>query len=131
MKTLILTAALVATATLGLAQNPAPAKSSANPDKSGIEVAVVQRSNDEVNLLMEKQAGELIKVKVYEGKKLLYSQRIKKQATANVTYDISAFPDGDYKIEVVKDKEVVYSVDINKGSGPVTTEESESLAGLK
>jgi hypothetical protein len=116
MKTLILTAALAVSTALAGAQKPAPTSDdSVEMKKTSVEVAVLQHANDEVTLLMEKAPRELVRIKVYEGNKLIYMQRVKKEATANITYDISEFPDGNYTIEVVKDKEVVYTSDIKKG----------------
>ncbi len=116
MKTLILTAALAVSAALASAQKPASENNdSAELKKSSVEVAVLQHTGDEVTLLMEKAPRELVRIMVYEGKDLLYMQRVKKEATANITYDISQFPDGNYTIKVVKDKEVVYTADIKKG----------------
>ena len=117
MKTLTLTAVLVAAATLTFAQKPfATDDSEKTLKKSDIEVAVLKRSNDEVSLLMEKAPREKVRISVYEGKTMLYSKRIKKEATANITYDISAFPVGTYTFEVEKDGLVVYSADIRKSS---------------
>ena len=116
MKTLILTAALAVSAALSSAQKPAPEKADSSAmTLSTVEVAVLQHANDEVTLLMEKAPRELVRIRVYEGNKVLYVQRVKREATANITYDISQFPDGNYTIEVVKDKEVVYTTDIKKG----------------
>ena len=116
MKTLILTAALAVSGALASAQKPAPKQADSNEmSKSAIEVAVLQHSDDEVTLLMEKAPRELVRIRVYEGSKLLYAQRVKREATANITYDISEFPDGNYRIEVMKNKEVVYTAAIKKG----------------
>ena len=115
MKTLILTAALAVSAALASAQKPASPSNNLSDQGSAVEVAVLQHSNDEITLLMEKAPRELVKIKVYEDGKLLYAQRVKKEATANITYDISQFPDGKYTLEVVKDKEVVYTTAIKKG----------------
>lgn len=115
MKTLILTAALAVSTALATAQEPAASGMQADNPKPAVEVAVLQHSNKEITLLMEKAPRELVKIKVYEDGKLLYAQRVKKEATANITYDISQFPDGTYTLEVVKDKEVVYTSAIKKG----------------
>jgi hypothetical protein len=115
MKTLILTTALVAAATFSFGQKEA-SESNKEVKQSGIEVALLQHADDEVTLLMEKEPRKLVTIKVYEDNKLLYMQRVRKEATANITYDISEFPAGDYVFEVVKDKEVVYSAKVHKGS---------------
>ena len=117
MKTLTLTIALALAATFASAQKPASVSDKDTLDKkSAIKVAVLQHRNDQLPLLMEKEPGELVKIKVYEDNKLLYSQRVRKEASAKITYDISEFPDGKYVIEVVKDKDVVYKANVSKGS---------------
>lgn len=117
MKTLILTISLAVAATFASAQQPASVSDKNTLDKkSAIEVAVLQHKSDQLTLLMEKEPGELVKIKVYEDNKVLYSQRVKKEASARITYDISKFPDGNYVIEVVKDKDVVYKAEVSKGS---------------
>jgi len=116
MKTLILTTALVVFTTLSFAQESVKElDDSVKLVKSDIEVALLQNSEDQVKLLMAKEPGELVKVKVYEDDKLLYQRRIKKAGTAHITYDISQFPDGTYVFQVEKDKEVVYSKSVSKG----------------
>ena len=117
MKTLILTISLAVAATFASAQQPASVSDKDTLDKkSAIEVAVLQHKSDQLTLLMEKEPGELVKIKVYEDNKVLYSQRVKKEASARITYDISKFPDGNYVIEVVKDEDVVYKAEVSKGS---------------
>ena len=129
MKTLILTAALALTASLAIAQEPAVKNNDeAVIEKSEIKAAVLQHADDEITLLMEKEPRELVKIRMYDGNSLLYSQRVRKEATANITYDISAFPDGDYTLELIKDKKVVYVANISKGGNKATPHASESLA---
>ena len=99
MKTLILTISLALAATFASAQQPASVSDKDTLDKkSAIEVAVLQHKSDQLTLLMEKEPGELVKIKVYEDNKVLYSQRVKKEASARITYDISKFPDGNYAV---------------------------------
>lgn len=116
MKTLILTTALVISVALSYAQQPV---SKTNDDtvlqKKSIEVAILQRTNDQVTVLLEKEPDELVKIKIYEGKKLLYTQRVKKEASTNVKFDISAFPTGEYVIQVENKSQVVKSKTIHKG----------------
>jgi hypothetical protein len=117
MKTLILTISLAVAATFASAQKPGSASDKDTLDKkSAIEVAVLQHKSDQLTLLMEKEPGELVKIKVYEDNKILYSQRVKKEASARITYDISNFPNGNYVVEVIKDKDVVYKAEVSKGS---------------
>jgi hypothetical protein len=83
-------------------------------EKNTIEVAVLQPDADKVQLLLDKTPGDPVKIRVYEDNKLLYTRRIKKEGTANITYDISAFPEGKYEFRVEHDKEVVYAVKVRK-----------------
>ena len=116
MKALILTTALAISAALSNAQQPV-SKTNDDPvlKEKNIEVAILQRTNDQVTVLMEKEPRELVKIKVYEGKKLLFTQRVKKKTSANIKFDISEFPVGEYVIEVEKDNKVIKSATVLKG----------------
>jgi len=116
MKTLILTTALVVLTTFSFAQQTKPEVNDAlKPENTDIEVAILQNTHDQVNILMAKEPGQLVKIKVYEDNKLLYMRRVKKAGTANIKYDISEFPDGQYVFQVEKDKKVVFSAKVRKG----------------
>ena len=116
MKTLILTTALVVITTFSFAQLPKPeVNDTLKLKNTDIEVAILQNADDQVNLLMAKEPGKLVKIKVYEDNKLLYIRRVKKAGTANIKYDISAFPDGEYVFQVEKDKKIVFSAKVHKG----------------
>jgi len=132
MKTLILTVALVSLAAFTRAQETGSReKSAVVTSDPQIEVALLQHNENEVTLMMEKEHGKAVKIKVYEGNMLLYSKRIKKEATVRITYDISAFPDGNYTFKVVAEKEPVYVAEISKGAGSGTIKKVESLADNK
>ena len=81
-----------------------------------LEIALLQTTADQFTLVMAKEPGVPVKIKVYENNKLLYTRKVKKPGTANIKYDISQFPDGEYTFKVEKEKNVVYSVKIRKGS---------------
>ena len=124
MKALILATALVVSTTFSIAQEAAPAKETKTHLKTNdLEVAILQKSEDQVNLLLAKTPGDPVKIKVYEDSELLFSQRVKKAGTANIKYDISQFPDGEYTFKLEKDNVVVYSVKVRKGA--------TALAGTK
>lgn len=114
MKALILTTALVISVAFSNAQNAAQSSDESLLQKKNTEVAILQRSNDLVNVLMEKEPRELVKIKVYDGSKLLYVSRVKKDSTANIKFDISEFPAGDYVFEVEKNRKVISSATIHK-----------------
>lgn len=120
MKTQILTAALVVLATVAFAQQPAEEKEQKNDsmnsfESKNVEVAFLRNAEDTVQMMLAKEPGKLVKIKVYDGNRLLYTRRIKKEGTANITYVISHFPDGDYTFQLEKDKVVIHSTKISKG----------------
>ncbi|NOR86519.1 MAG: hypothetical protein GQ527_02805, partial [Bacteroidales bacterium] len=59
--------------------------------------------------------GELVKIRVKENNKVLYQRSFKKWAIADLQYDISQFPSGEYTFEIIKDRKVVYSKVVEKG----------------
>jgi hypothetical protein len=120
MKTQILTAALVVIATVLFAQQPAEIKGQKSDTMNSItsnnvEVAFLRNAENTVQMMLAKEPGKLVKIKVYDGNRLLYTRRIKKEGTANITYDITHFPDGDYTFQLEKDKTVIHSAKISKG----------------
>lgn len=117
MKTIILTAALAVSVAFSMAQETAEVKETKTHLKtSDLEVALLQNTEDEVTLLLAKEPGDPVKIKVYEDNKLLYTRRVKKAGTANITYDISQFPDGEYTFKLEKGKTVVYAAKVRKGA---------------
>ena len=110
MKTIILTLAFIAIATLGFAQFP----QSTSPDSccyvaDDLRVAIFQDNDSFINVKIAKIPGELIKIRVKENNKTLYQRRVRKHAITNLLYDISQFPIGTYSFEIIKDNEVVYT----------------------
>jgi hypothetical protein len=120
MKTQILTTALVLFATVLFAQQPAEEKGQKSDTLNSlqcndVEVAFLRNAENTVQMMLAKEPGKLVKIKVYDGNRLLYTRRIKKEGTANITYDISHFPDGDYTFQLEEDKAVIHSTKISKG----------------
>jgi hypothetical protein len=111
MKTIILATALAVSTSLSMAQKE---NETMQTEKNNVEVAVLQPNDDQVQLLLDKTPGDPVKIRVYEDNKLLYTRRVKKESSANITYDISAFPDGEYEFRVEHEKEVVYAVKVRK-----------------
>ena len=71
MKTLILATALVVATTFSFAQQPKTEVSNGMElKKKDIEVAILKKSDDQVNLLMEKPTGKVVKIKIYEDDKI-------------------------------------------------------------
>lgn len=117
MKAIILAAALAVSATLSMAQETITANENKNHMKTqDLEVALLKNTSDQVTLYLAKEPGTPVKIKVYEDNKLLYTRRVKKAGTANFTYDISQFPDGEYTFKIEKDKDVVYTAKVQKGA---------------
>ncbi|MCF8369462.1 MAG: DUF3244 domain-containing protein [Bacteroidales bacterium] len=117
MKTLILTSVMLAFIATGFAQETKQPVET----KKHVEAVVIQESDDLLSLYLEKEPGEVVKIKIKEDDKVLYTRRIKKEASAKIKYDISQFPGGEYTVEVTQDKEVVYSKQIEKGAAPIAT----------
>jgi hypothetical protein len=111
MKTIILATALAVSTSLTMAQKE---MKNADTEKNNVEVAMLQPDNNKVQVLLNKTPGDPVRIKVYEDNKLLYTRRIKKEGSANITYDISAFPEGDYEFRIEQEKEVVYAVKVRK-----------------
>ena len=117
MKAIILAAALAVSTTLSMAQETTTDNQSKSHMKTqDLEVALIKSATDEVSLFMAKEPGTPVKIKVYENNKLLYVRRVKKAGTANIKYNISQFPDGEYTFKIEKDKDVVYSATVQKGA---------------
>lgn len=122
MKTLATTTILVVLTAFVFAQNAdTSSETASNKISKDLEVAVIQENDNLVSLYLAKKPGEVVKIKIKEDNKVLYTRRIKKAGTARIKYDISQFPKGEYMIEVVKDKKVVYSKTIKKGSNALAT----------
>lgn len=120
MKTIVLTFALIFLISLTFAQFP----QSESPDSccyvaKDLRVAIFMDNDSIINIKLAKKPGEVVKVKVKEDNKLLYQRRIKSHEIANLRYDISQFPDGEYEFEIVKDNQVVFTKTIEKASEPI------------
>ena len=116
MKTLILTLTLALLSLFSFAQFP----QSEIPDSccyiaDDIRIAIFKDNNSMINVKIAKIPGEVIKIRVKEDGKILYQQRVKKHAVTDLKYDINQFPNGSYVVEIIKDKEVVFSKIVVKG----------------
>lgn len=115
MKTLILTLAITVLATFSFAQYP----QSISPDSccyvaDDIRVAIFKDNDSFINVKIAKVPGELVKIRVKDANNVLYLKRVKQYAVTDLKYDISQFPTGTYTFEIVKDKEVVFSREIER-----------------
>lgn len=116
MKALALTLALAIISVLSFAQFP----QSESPDSccfisNDLRASIFMDENSIVNVKIAKIPGELIKIRVKENDKVLYQKRVKSYAIADIKFNVNQFPKGNYVVEIVKDKEVVYSRNIEKG----------------
>lgn len=117
MKALTLTLAFTIISVLSFAQFP----QSKSPDSccyvsKELRASIFMDENSMVNVKIAKIPGELIKIRVKENDKVLYQKRVKSYAIADIKFNVDQFPEGNYVVEIVKDKEVVYSSEIKKGN---------------
>jgi hypothetical protein len=116
MKNLILTTALVVLTTLMFSQQVnSPLTNDESAVTEQVKCAIFPNSNDLITMIVEKAPGEKLNFRIKESnKQVLYQKRIKNDDKTIVKYDISKFPSGEYKFELVKGKEVLYSKTITK-----------------
>lgn len=111
MKTLILTIALLVITSLSFAQENQVADSNNIVfDSESVQCVMFPVSNDMVTMILEKDPGEKVNVRIKSSNSdLLYQKRINKVDKARVKFDISQFPTGEYTFELVQGKEVLYT----------------------
>ncbi len=116
MKTLIVTAVLVVLTTTTFAQKETSAQSNdfvLNSEQ--ITVAFYPNSNDAVTMILSKDEGQRVKVRVTDSNEnVLYAKRYSKVNSAMVHFDVSEFPAGNYTFEVVDGNKVLYTKTITK-----------------
>lgn len=116
MKTIILTLSLSFLSFLSYAQfHPSQVPDSCCYIAEDIRAAIYKENDSMINVRVVKIPGELVKIRVKENNKVLYQKRLKKWAIADLKYDISQFPNGEYTFEIIKDRKVVYSIVLEKG----------------
>jgi hypothetical protein len=123
MKTLVLTTALVVLSTITFAQKEiAKATETKTEAKENVICNLYPSAEEQVTLILRKESGEKLIVKVSDSEgSMVHQKRIKKADDSKITYDISDLPQGTYTFEVIKDKEVVYTQNVRKGEGMVAT----------
>lgn len=116
MKTLILTTALVVITTLTIAQTEKTGEN--NPlalNQQEISAVIYPTTNEMVTMLIEKEPGVVVSLKVKEEDgNVIYRKKIKKDNLSRTRFDISQFPSGLYTFELVKKNETIYSKVIDK-----------------
>lgn len=117
MKTIILTLALLSLSLISNAQfHHSEVPDSCSFITNDLRAAIYKDNDSMINVRIVKIPGELIKIRVSGNNNVLYQKRVKKWAIADLVYDISQFPKGEYTFEIIKNKEVVYSKTIERGS---------------
>jgi hypothetical protein len=116
MKSIILTIALAAITAFSFAQ-PAP---KSNTDSysyitNDLKASIGMNNPSMVAVKVAKVPGEKVKIRVKANHEVLYQKSYKNYATVDMSYDISELPVGEYTFELIKDKEVVYSQNIQRG----------------
>ena len=121
MKTLILTAALVVLTTLAFSQSSNESQQPQNQLLSEtVTIEVVKNSQDHFTLVLKKETGQKVTIKIMEENgSLIHQKNLKKAENNKLTYDISALPQGKYKFEIKVGKSVVYSKTLKKSEGTI------------
>ena len=121
MKTLILTIALVVLTTLAFSQSSNKSQQVQNESLSEVvTVEVVKNSHDHFTLVLKKETGQKVCIKIKEENGTLIHQKNLRKAESNtVEYDISALPEGNYKFEIKSGKNVLYSKTLKKSEGTI------------
>jgi flagellar hook assembly protein FlgD len=115
MKTLILTAALVALTTAMFAQKVSVTGQEMKSETANVKVAMYSTISDEVTLIVVKQPEDKLNLKIKdENGSLVYEKRLRTPESKKITFDVSSLPDGKFTFELVKNREVVYSNSIVK-----------------
>jgi len=110
MKTLILSVAIAFMMSL----NVAASNEGAN-DTSATRVKIFQTTQQSVDVYVAKNAGDLVKIKIYsESGTSLMSTRIKKEKTKLIRYHLNELPEGSYTISVEKNNQVLSSLKVSK-----------------
>ncbi len=110
MKTLIFSSAIVLMMTFNLA-----AASDGTKAFSTTKVEIFQTNPESVDVYVAKNAGELVKIKIYsESGTQLMTTRVKKQNARYIRFHLNELPKGSYKVCVEKDNETISSLDVSK-----------------
>ena len=121
MKTLILTTALVVLTTLAFSQSLNESQQPQNePLSETVTIEVVKNSQDHFTLVLKKETGQKVTIKIKEENgSLIHQKNLRKVENNIVTYDISALPEGKYEFEVKVGKNVIYSKTLRKSGGTI------------
>lgn len=116
MKTTFLITVIVA---LGLnmtfASENLPKKPILNVVETSYQMLLTQPENNLVVFTLYKEQGDLFKVKVYDVRgNRLFTKRIKRNNKSKTSFDLSELPIGSYFVKVERNKEELYSRQIDK-----------------
>jgi flagellar hook assembly protein FlgD len=117
MKTFVLTAALVVLTAASFAQKVSENGQELKTDVTKVKVAMYSNVSDEVTFILVKEPEDKLNLKIKDEKgSLVYEKRLRKPENRKITFDIKSLPEGKYTFELLKNREVVYSNSILKGS---------------
>ncbi|KAF0194822.1 MAG: hypothetical protein FD166_3343 [Bacteroidetes bacterium] len=110
MKTLFFTSAIALMMMFNLTLKAEGTKVSGNTS-----VQIFQTNKESVDVYVAKAAGDLLKIKIYsESGTRLMTARVKKQNTRYIRFHLNELPEGNYKVCVEKDNQVLSSLKVSK-----------------
>ncbi|MBK6347946.1 MAG: hypothetical protein IPN08_13450 [Bacteroidales bacterium] len=110
MKTLFFSSAIALMMMLNLT-----AKAEGTRVSNNTQVQIFQTNKQSVDVYVAKAAGDLVKIKIYsESGTQLMTARVKKQKTRYIRFHLNELPEGNYKISVEKDNQVLSSLEVSK-----------------
>ena len=114
-KVALITLTLALSLSFAFAGNLQPEKPVRKAKEANYELLLSQVSNEHLIFRLIKENKDVFKVRVFDAEgKTLYCHRIKKNNKSKTTFDISEFPAGEYKFQIVKNKEVLFTETVEK-----------------
>jgi len=113
MKALILTIAISILATFSYAQFP---QSSADDSccyvSKELRAAIIDLDGSLVDVKIAKLPGEVVKIRVKDGNKVIHQTRVKNEEIVDLKFDLAQYPEGNYTFEILRKNDMVYSKEI-------------------
>jgi hypothetical protein len=110
MKTLIFSSVIALMMSLSFTASADGTKVSNNT-----QVHIFQTNQESVDVYVAKAAGDLVRIKIYtESGTQLMTTRVKKQNTRYIRFHLNELPEGNYKVCVEKDNQILSSLKIKK-----------------
>lgn len=110
MKTSVLTIALTLMLSVSLM-----ASTDGTRISKAANVQIFRVNTESVDVYVAKPAGDLLKIRIYDASGTqLMSTRVKKQKTRYIRYHLNDLPDGNYRVSVEKENQVIASMTVSK-----------------